>query len=111
MRLKIIAVSLFAVGMATSAFAQSNPAPAGATIDKSTVDTGGGANGDVKKPMSTDTSTTGSTAAGGTMGAMGTMDKANCKDPASSGGTGKLQTQGGKSNATPEDEACAAHNN
>lgn len=108
MRLKIFAVSLFAVGMATSAFSQSNPAPAGATIDKNTVDTGGGANGDMKKPMSTDSSTTGSTAASGTMG---TMDKAKCKDPASSGGTGKLQTQGGTSNATPEDEACAAHNN
>jgi hypothetical protein len=39
------------------------------------------------------------------------MDKTKCQDPASSAGGNKLQTQGGKSNATPEDEACAAHNN
>jgi hypothetical protein len=34
MHMKLIAASLVAIGMATSAFAQSNPAPAGATIDK-----------------------------------------------------------------------------
>jgi hypothetical protein len=102
MRFKIVATAILAVGMATSAFAQSNPAPAGSTMDKSQTDTGGGANSDMKKPKAVDSSATGSTMK---------MDKTKCANPASSAGTGKLQTQGGKSNATPEDEACAAHNN
>lgn len=101
----ILATTILAVGLAGSAFAQSNPAPAGSTMDKNQSDTGGGANTDIKKPMVTDTTKTGSTMK------MGTMDKTKCPDPASSAGNGKLQTQGGKSNATPEDEACAAHNN
>ncbi|KQV79621.1 hypothetical protein [Rhizobium sp. Root1220] len=96
MRTKFFAASLLALGLATSAFAESNPAPAGSTIDKN-------ANTDVKKPMATDSTSTGST--------MGTMDKTKCANPASSAGNGNLQTQGGKSNATPEDEACASHNN
>jgi len=106
MRMKIVAASLLALGMATSAFAQSNPAPTGATIDRSTVDSGGGAG--MKKPRVMDKTTTGST----TMGNMKT-NKLRCPDHASSSGTGpgKLQTQGGTSNATPMDEACAAHNN
>lgn len=110
MRMKIFAASLLAVGMATSAFAQSNPAPAGATMDKSTTDTGGGANGDMKKPMATDTNTTGST----TSGTMMKSNTGNCgggNEAASSTGNGSLQTQGGTSNATPQDENCAAHNN
>ena len=102
MRFKIVATAILAVGMATSAFAQSNPAPAGSTMDKSQTDTGGGANSDMKKPKAVDSSSTGSTMK---------MDKTKCANPASSAGNGKLQTQGGKSNATPEDEACAAHNN
>lgn len=106
MRLKIVAASLLALGMVTSAFAQSNPAPTGATIDKSTVDSGGGAGTKAKKPRVTDKATTGST----TMGSMKT-NRPDCPDHASSSGTGKLQTQGGTSNATPMDEACAAHNN
>ncbi|MDM9627734.1 hypothetical protein QTL95_17705 [Rhizobium sp. S152] len=109
MRMKMIAASVLAIAMASSAYAQSNPAPAGSTMDKNQTDTGGGANADatkpmakdMKKPMAKNTSTK----------AKGAMDKEKCKDPASSAGTGKLQTQGGKSNATPEDEACAAHNN
>lgn len=110
MRMKLIAASVLALGMATSAYAQSNPTPAGSTMDKNQTDTGGGANADATKPMAKDikkpmAKNTASTKA------KGTMDKAKCKDPASSAGTGKLQTQGGKSNATPEDEACAAHNN
>ncbi|MNU04638.1 hypothetical protein D3C72_2491340 [compost metagenome] len=58
--------------------------------------------------MATDKTTTGSTR----MGSMKT-NKVRCPDHASSSGTGpgKLQTQGGTSNATPMDEACAAHNN
>jgi len=102
MRFKIVATAILAVGMATSAFAQSNPAPAGSTMDKSQTDTGGGANSDMKSPKAVDSSSTGSTMK---------MDKTKCANPASSAGDGKLQTQGGKSNATPEDEACTAHNN
>lgn len=102
MRFKIVATAILAIGMATSAFAQSNPAPAGSTMDKSQTDTGGGANSDMKSPKAVDSSSTGSTMK---------MDKTKCANPASSAGDGKLQTQGGKSNATPEDEACAAHNN
>ncbi|MBY5609229.1 hypothetical protein HFO32_23440 [Rhizobium leguminosarum] len=104
MRMKLAAASLLALGMATSAFAQSNPAPAGATIDKTQADQGGGAGGDTKakKPMATDTTTTGSTTTG-------TKDKVKCPDPVNN--SPNLQTQGGTSNATPMDEACAAHNN
>ncbi|OWV89808.1 hypothetical protein ATY78_18085 [Rhizobium sp. R635] len=106
MRMKLVAASLFALGMATSAFAQSNPAPAGATIDKNAADQGGGATTDTKtkKPMAMDTTTTGSTT-GGTM----KMDKTKCPNPVNN--SDNLQTQGGTSNATPMDEACAAHNN
>lgn len=106
MRMRLLAASLFAVGMATSAFAQSNPAPAGATIDKNHVDQGGGATTDtkIKTPMATDSTTTNSTTSG-TM----KMDKTRCPDPVNN--SNKLQTQGGTSNATPMDEACAAHNN
>lgn len=102
MRSKIFATVILAVGLAGTAFAQSNPAPAGSTIDKNQSDTGGGANSDIKKPMARDSTKTGSTMK---------MDKTKCANPASSAGSGKLQTQGGKSNATPEDEACASHNN
>ncbi|MDM9644878.1 hypothetical protein [Rhizobium sp. S163] len=102
MRLKLFATAIMAVGLAGSAFAQSNPAPAGSTIDKNQSDTGGGANADMKKPMATHSAKAGSKMK---------TDKSKCSDPASSAGNGKLQTQGGKSNATPEDEACAAHNN
>jgi hypothetical protein len=102
MRLKLIATTILAIGMSSAAFAQSNPAPAGSTIDKNQADTGGGANTDMQKPKKVDTTETGSTMK---------MDKTKCANPASSAGNGKLQTQGGKSNATPEDEACAAHNN
>ena len=110
MRMRIVAASLLVLGMAGSAFAQSNPAPTGATMDKNTMDSGGGAGTThTKKPMATDKTTTGST----TMNGM-KMKKPDCPgEAASSSGTGpgKLQTQGGTSNATPTDEACAAHNN
>lgn len=106
MRTKIIIASLFALGLAGSALAQSNPAPTGATIDRNTNDAGGGASSDVRKPMSTDKTMTGSTTSTDSA-------KANCNgnEAASSTGTGNLQTQGGSSNATPMDEACSAHNN
>src|SRR6478735_11422103 len=100
MRFRLLAASLLAAGLAGSALGQSNPAPAGSTIDKNQSDTGGGANTDMKKPKTVDTTSTGSTMK---------MDKTKCANPASSAGGSKLQTQGGKSNATPEDEACAAH--
>lgn len=110
MRMRIVAASLLALGMATSAFAQSNPAPTGATMDRNTVDSGGGAGMHTKKPMATDKTTTGSTTMGGAM----KMKKPDCNGEAASSsgtGSGKLQTQGGTSNATPNDEACASHNN
>ncbi len=47
----ILATTILAVGLAGSTFAQSNPAPAGSTMDKNQSDTGVGANADVKKPM------------------------------------------------------------
>jgi hypothetical protein len=105
MRMKLVAASLLAIGMGTSALAQSNPAPAGATIDKSQADQGGGATTDTKakKPMATDSTTTNSTTSGTT------MDKTKCPNPVNN--SANLQTQGGTSNATPMDEACAAHNN
>ncbi|RWY79892.1 hypothetical protein EHI44_30690 [Rhizobium leguminosarum] len=105
MRMKLVAASLLVIGMATSAFAQSNPAPAGATIDKNHADQGGGATTDTKakKPMATDSTTTNSTTSGKT------MDKSKCPNPVNN--SANLQTQGGTSNATPMDEACAAHNN
>jgi hypothetical protein len=106
MRMKLLATTILAIGLAGSAYAQSNPAPAGATIDKNQADTGGGANSNMKKPKATDSTSTGSTSM-----KMKKMDKTKCANPASSAGNGSLQTQGGKSNATPEDEACAAHNN
>jgi hypothetical protein len=110
MHMKLVAASLLALGMATSAYAQSNPTPAASTMDKNQTDTGGGANADATtKPMAKDMKK--KPMAMNKTKATGTMDKVKCKDPASSAGTGKLQTQGGKSNATPEDEACAAHNN
>lgn len=106
MRMKLVAASLLSIGMATSAFAQSNPAPVSATIDKNQADQGGGASGNMKakKPMATDTTTTGSTSTG-TM----KTDRTKCPNPVNN--SAKLQTQGGTSNATPMDEACAAHNN
>ena len=106
MSMKLVAASLWAIGMATSAFAQSNPAPAGATMDKNQADQGGGATSDpnTKKPMATDSTMTNSTT-NGTM----KMDKTKCPNPVNN--SAKLQTQGGTSNATPMDEACAAHNN
>ncbi|RUM22248.1 hypothetical protein EFQ99_25535 [Rhizobium vallis] len=106
MRMKLVAASLLALGMATSAFAQSNPAPTGATMDKNQTDQGGGATSKMKakKPMATDSTKTSST----TKSTM-KMHKTKCPSPV--GNTAKLQTQGGTSNATPMDEACAAHNN
>ncbi len=98
MRMKMIVTALLVAGMSTAAFAQSNPAPAGSTMDKNHGDMGGTAKSNMKKPVHK----TGSTMK---------MIKTKCANPAKSAGNGKLQTQGGKSNATPEDEACAAHNN
>lgn len=109
MRLNLIAASVFALGVATSAFAQSNPAPTGATIDTNqSTGSGGGASADTKTktPMAVDTTTTNAT----TMST--TSDKpCNGNDAASSTGNGSLQTQGGSSNATPQDTKCAAHSN
>ncbi|MBB3656819.1 hypothetical protein FHX15_002047 [Rhizobium sp. BK650] len=109
MRMKIVAASLLALGMATSAFAQSNPAPTGATMDKNTVDTGGGAGTTAKKPMTTHKVKPHNMK----VSSHTKTHKLRCPGHASSSGTGpgKLQTQGGTSNATPMDEACAAHNN
>ncbi|TCR96266.1 hypothetical protein [Rhizobium sp. BK418] len=106
MRMKIIVASLFAIGLASPALSQSNPAPTGATIDRNTNDAGGGASADTKKPMAADPTMTGSTTSSGSVNA-----NCNGNEAASSTGSGNLQTQGGSSNATPMDEACSAHNN
>jgi len=107
MRMKLVAASILALGLAGSAYAQSNPAPSNLTMDKNQADYGGGAKGDpnTNTPKLIDPSSTGSTKSGSTM----SDGSVKCQDPVNN--SAKLQTQGGTSDATPMDEACAAHNN
>ena len=115
MRMKIVAASLLALGMATSAFAQTTPAPTGTmaptapAMDNSTSGTGSAAGTTAKKPVVTHKAKPHHMK----VASHTKTKKVRCPDHASSSGTGpgKLQTQGGTSNATPMDEACAAHNN
>jgi hypothetical protein len=98
MRFKIIATSLLAIGLAGSAFAQSNPAPAGSTMDKNH---GAASTTTSKMKMKkVDKSTTGSTTQN--------FNKPNCK---SITGKGSLQTQGGNSNTENAEDTCADNNN
>ncbi|MBW9117349.1 hypothetical protein JNB88_27395 [Rhizobium cauense] len=98
MSVKIIATSLLAIGLATSVFAQSNPAPAGSTMDKNHGDASSTTNG--MKMKKVDKSTTGSTTQN--------FNKENCKSVA---GKGSLQTQGGNSNTQNAEDTCADNNN
>jgi hypothetical protein len=98
MHLKLVATSLLAIGLASSAFAQSNPAPAGSTMDKNH-----GAATSTTKPLKmkkVDKSTTGSTTQN--------VNKENCK---SIKGKNSLQTQGGNSNTENAEDTCADNNN
>jgi len=108
MRMKLVAASLLALGMATSmSYAQSNPVPNNMATDKNAnEDAGGGANGDMDstgtkamKPMATDGTTTNSTM---------NKNSTDCKD--GSNNKGALQTQAGKSDATPQGVACGENN-
>ncbi|OWV97395.1 hypothetical protein ATY81_08140 [Rhizobium sp. R72] len=98
MSLKIIATSLLAIGLASSALAQSNPAPAGSTMDKNHGNATSTTNGMKMKKI--DKTTTGSTTHN--------LNKENCK---SLKGKGSLQTQGGNSNTENTEDTCADNNN
>jgi len=104
--MKLTATSLLALGLAGSAFAQSNPAPTNQTIDKNQADTGGGAgtgagaNSTKMKMKKVDPSVTNSTTKN--------FNKENCK---SVSGKNSLQTQGGISNTQNTEDTCADNNN
>ncbi|WP_028748611.1 hypothetical protein [Rhizobium mesoamericanum] len=97
--LKLLAASLLAVSLAGSAFAQSNPAPTGSTMNKNN----GAATDTMKKPKKIDKMTTSSTTH-----KTHNLNKENCKKL-----TGKrsLQTQGGNSNTENTENTCADNNN
>ena len=107
MKMKLVAASLLALGMATSmSYAQSNPVPNNMATDKNAnEDAGGGAGSSdssstkTMKPMGTDSTMTNSTKTG---------NSTDCKD--GSNAKGALQTQAGKGNATPQDQACGENN-
>lgn len=107
MKMKLVAASLLALGMATSmSYAQSNPVPNNMATDKNAnEDAGGGAGSSdssgtkTMKPMGTDSTMTNSTANG---------NSTDCKD--GSNAKGALQTQAGKGDATPQDLACGENN-
>jgi hypothetical protein len=112
MRMKLVAASLLALGMATSmSYAQSNPVPNKMATDKNAnEDAGGGAgtNGSsgtkTMKPMGTDTTTTNSTSGG--ISKSGNPE--NCK---SKSGSGSVQTQAGNSGTLSTEDTCADNNN
>ncbi|EPE96925.1 hypothetical protein [Rhizobium grahamii] len=98
MSVKLIATSLLVIGLAGSAYAQSNPAPAGSTMDKNH-----GAATETTKPMKmkkVDKMKTNSTTKN--------FNKENCK---SLKGKNSLQTQGGNSNTENSEDTCADNNN
>lgn len=111
MKMKIIAASLLALGMATSmSYAQSNPVPNNMATDKNAnEDAGGGAGSSdssgtkTMKPMGTDSTMTNSTTG---KSKAGTME--NCK---SKTGKGSLQTQAGNSGTLTTEDSCADNNN
>jgi hypothetical protein len=92
--IKILTASVLAIGLASSAFAQSNPSPAGAS---NTTHTDSGASMKMKKvdKMKTDSTTR-------------NFNQENCK---SKRGKGSLQTQGGNSNTENTENTCADNNN
>ncbi|KWV47945.1 hypothetical protein AS026_12800 [Rhizobium altiplani] len=108
MRLKILAITVLSVGMATSAFAQSNPVPNNMAGDKTTgEDAGGGASGDTQTRTGTSTPTvidpgaTNSTS-GGNTNSTGTVDRSRCPPQSA---PGSVATQGGSGGASVS-EAC-----
>ena len=98
MRFRLLAASLLAFGLAGSAFAQSNPAPAGSTMDKNHTDKGAATS--PMKMKKIDKTVTNSTAR--------TLNKQNCK---SVNGKGSLQTAGGNSGTENTEDTCADNNN
>ncbi|WP_337268709.1 hypothetical protein [Oryzifoliimicrobium ureilyticus] len=111
MHMKLLAASLLAAGVASAAFAQSATTATGTGMDRgsaeSNVNNGttsgtSGTSGTSTKPMTMDSTTTGST-----VGPCGGGNQA----ADSSGKSGSLQTQGGMSDASAQDKNCASHNN
>jgi hypothetical protein len=104
MRMKLIAASLLALGIATSvSYAQSSPGPVpnAAAADKNMgEDTGGGAGNGAEN---------GGAAVVDPTATHSTSDMTKCKDGSNT--KGNLQTQAGKSGATPQGEACGENNN
>ena len=105
MKMKLVAASLLALGMATSmSYAQSNPVPNNMATDKNAnEDAGGGAGSSdrtkMMKPIGTDSTATNSTM---------NKNSTDCKDGSNT--KGALQTQAGKSDATPQGVACGENN-
>lgn len=93
--MRILTVSVLALGLAGSAMAQSNPSPSGATTDKTHTDNGGGMKMKKIDRMKTDSTTR-------------NFNQENCK---SRKGKGSLQTQGGNSNTENTENTCADNNN
>ncbi|KRB49266.1 hypothetical protein ASE04_19045 [Rhizobium sp. Root708] len=106
MKMNVLAAAILSFGMASTAFAQSNPVPNNMAGDRSTKDAGGGASGDVQMQTGTsapviDPNSTNSTA-GGNTNATGTVDRSRCPvDPA----PGAVGTEGGSGGASVSD-AC-----
>ncbi|MBW9117337.1 hypothetical protein JNB88_27335 [Rhizobium cauense] len=108
MNMKLLAAALLSVGMATSAFAQSNPVPNNMANDKTPgQDAGGGAGGDVQTqtgtsaPVVVDPNATNSTM-GTNTNSTGTVDRTRCPPQAA---PGAVATQGGSGGASVS-EAC-----
>lgn len=95
MRFKVLAASLLAIGMAGSAFAQSNPTPDGSTMDKTHPKAATGTM-NMKKVDKTVTNSTQN------------VNKEKCKSVT---GKGSLQTQGGNSGTENAEDTCADNNN
>jgi len=108
MRNEFVVVALLSLGVATSAYAQSNPTPNNMAGDKTMgEDAGGGANGDMQNrtgtnaPAVVDPNATNSTV-GTNSNATGTVDRTRCPtQPA----PGSVATQGGSGGASVS-EAC-----
>jgi hypothetical protein len=99
MRFKVLAASLLAIGMAGSAFAQSNPTPDGSTMDKTHPKAATGTNSGTMQMKKVDKTVTNSTQ---------NVNKEKCKSVT---GKGSLQTQGGNSGTENAEDTCADNNN
>ncbi len=92
--MRILTVSVLALGLAGSAMAQST-SPSGVTTDKTHTDNGGSMKMKKIDSMKTDSTTR-------------NFNQENCK---SRKGKGSLQTQGGNSNTVNTENTCADNNN